>query len=342
MSNQGKIIILLGMAVATLFFGVSIGGANIAPEEILSVFAHRLLAVPLPEGFESINTGLIWDIRLPRVLLAFIVGAALAVSGAIMQSVLKNPLASSYTIGVSAGAGVGAVIVIVGGLSSGLLGMFLMPAMALSFGLTAVFTALFLASRINHNLDTYSTVLMGMVLSIFCNAVIMVLSSKAPHYAQQIILWQMGSFSLKGWTVVGILSVVSVIGIVILLRFTKEMDILTFGDEQAGAIGIDVRRTKIVLILLSATLSAVSVAFVGIIGFVDLIAPHIIRRFFGSRHAYVVPLSGVFGGLFMVLADLVARTVTSPSEISVGAVTALIGAPFFAYIFVIKRRDNGV
>ncbi|MDR2736161.1 MAG: iron ABC transporter permease [Gracilibacteraceae bacterium] len=338
LSKNLKILIFVSCTVLALLLSVSVGGASISLWDIGLVFAHKLFHVPLPDGVDRIVPGLIWNIRLPRVFLSFVVGAALAVSGSVMQSVLKNPLASSYTVGVSSGAGLGAVIVIVCGISSGVLGMFLLPVFAVVFGLGTVFVSVLFASRIDRNLDNFSIVLMGMVLSIFANAVMMTLASMNSRHAQQIVSWQLGSFALKGWVVVGIVSVVSAVVILWLTRYAKEMDVLTFGDEQAGALGLEVKKTKWILIMLSAVLTGVAVAFVGVVGFVDLIAPHIVRRFFGSLHKYVVPLSGLFGGAFMVVADVIARTAVSPSEIPVGSVTALIGAPFFAYVFLRSRQ----
>lgn len=310
--------------------------------DVFRVVGYQLFDLDLPEEMARTTPGLIWNIRLPRVLLSFIVGAALAVSGSVMQSVLKNPLASSYTIGVSSGAGFGAVLVIVLGVSSTFLGMFLMPVVAIVFGMGTIFLSIWFASKVDHNLNNHSIVLIGMIVSIFMNALMMTLASMNSHHAQQIARWQLGSFSMRGWPVVGIVFVVSLVLILLLVRYVKEMDILTFGDEQAAAVGIEVRKIKRRLIAFSAMLTGVSVAFVGIVGFVDLIAPHVVRRFFGSSHKYVVPLSALFGGIFMLLADLVARTIAVPSEVPVGTVTALIGTPFFAYIFLKntgKRRD---
>jgi len=341
-SKRHKIIFLVLCALLSLFIGLSVGGASVSLTDVFRVVGYQLFDLDLPEEMARTTPGLIWNIRLPRVLLSFIVGAALAVSGSVMQSVLKNPLASSYTIGVSSGAGFGAVLVIVLGVSSTFLGMFLMPVVAIVFGMGTIFLSIWFASKVDHNLNNHSIVLIGMIVSIFMNALMMTLASMNSHHAQQIARWQLGSFSMRGWPVVGIVFVVSLVLILLLVRYVKEMDILTFGDEQAAAVGIEVRKIKRRLIAFSAMLTGVSVAFVGIVGFVDLIAPHVVRRFFGSSHKYVVPLSALFGGIFMLLADLVARTIAVPSEVPVGTVTALIGTPFFAYIFLKntgKRRD---
>lgn len=338
--SKPRLLPLVLMAIAALLLGISTGGAYVSLKDICLIFLNRVLLLPLPEGFDMVNAGLIWSIRLPRVLLAFASGASLAVGGAVMQSVLKNPLASSYTVGVSSGAGLGAVIVIVLGISPGVLGMFLTPVFALCFGMLTVVVAVYFASRVNKGMDNNSIILMGMVLSVFANAVMMTLAARNSRHAQQIILWQTGSFALKRWPAAGIVCAAAIAGTILLSRYVREMDLLTFGDEQAAAAGVEVGKTKWLLILLSAALAGISVAFAGVIGFVDLIAPHIIRRFYGASHKYVVPLSALFGGLFMVLADIVARTAASPSEIPVGSVTALIGAPFFAYIFFSKRRKG--
>jgi len=339
-----KISLLALGAILSLLIGISVGGASVSLTDIFHVFRYQLFNVAVPEEMARTTPGLIWNIRLPRVLLSFMVGAALAVSGSVMQSVLKNPLASSYTIGVSAGAGLGAVLIIVLGVSSTFLGMFLLPTVAITFGMGTIFLSIWFASKIDHNLNNHSIVLIGMIVSIFINALMMTVAAMNPLHAQQIARWQLGSFSMRGWPVVGIVFVVSLVLILCLIRYVKEMDVLTFGDEQAAAVGIEVRKTKRRLIALSAMLTGVSVAFVGIVGFVDLIAPHVVRRFFGSSHKYVIPLSALFGGIFMLLADLIARTIAVPAEVPVGTVTALIGTPFFAYIFLknASGRRRGV
>jgi len=326
-----------------LLMGLTVGGASIPIRHVFHVLLYRLAGIQLPQYVEVTTVGLIWNIRLPRVLLSFVVGSSLAVSGSVMQSVLKNPLASSYTIGVSAGAGLGAIIVISFGISASFLGMFLMPVFAIVFGMLTIMLAMVIAKRVSTQLSDYSIILVGMILSVFITAMIRTLASKNASHAQQILRWQLGSFALRGWVVVGIVSGALLLLICCLLHDVKEMDVLTFGDEQASAIGIEVAKTKWRLIMLSTMLTGVAVAFVGMIDFIDLIAPHVIRRFFGSEHRYVIPLSALFGGLFMVFSDLIARTILAPSELPVGTVTALMGAPFFAYLFLKngakKRRE---
>ncbi|MEG1459733.1 MAG: iron ABC transporter permease, partial [Acetivibrio sp.] len=152
--------------------------------------------------------------------------------------------------------------------------------------------------------------------------------------------WQLGSFSMKEWSYVVVLFPIVIGCILFFMRYANEMDIMTFGEEQALSMGIDLKKTKWILIGLTAALTGTAVAFVGIIGFVDLIAPHVVRRFFGSSHKFVIPMSALFGGSFMVLVDILARTLVSPSEIPIGSITALVGAPFFIYLFFQSRREK--
>jgi iron complex transport system permease protein len=284
------------------------------------------------------DQSIIWNLRLPRTLLAFLVGGAVAVSGSVMQSVLKNPLASSYTLGVSSGASLGAALIIVTGFTIPFLGVFTLPVTGLVFGLATVFSAVKFAAMMDKSLETNTIILVGMVFSLFVNAMLTLVTAMARDHLAQLTYWQMGSFSLKDWSNVIILFPLVLIGVILIQNFSKEMDIMTFGEDQAFTMGVDVHKVKWSLLSLSAALTGSAVAFVGVIGFIDLIAPHVVRKIFGSSHKIVIPMSMLFGGSFMVICDLVARTIISPSELPVGAITALIGAPFFAYVYFSRRK----
>ncbi|MCL2201806.1 MAG: iron ABC transporter permease, partial [Oscillospiraceae bacterium] len=157
------------------------------------------------------------------------------------------------------------------------------------------------------------------------------------EHLQRLIFWQMGSFSMRDWPPVIILAPIAVLGIIFIIHYHRELDMMTFGEEQAKTMGVNLKRVKWIMLVTAAALTGGSIAFVGVIGFVDLVSPHIVRRVFGVTHRHVVPLSAVFGGAFMVVCDIVARTVVSPSELPVGVVSALVGAPFFAYIYFGRR-----
>ena len=340
MSLRNKTAVLLIAAVLCLVAGIGIGSVPVSPLAIGRVFAHKLWGAPLPADFPAVYPGLIWSIRVPRVLLAFLVGAGLAVSGAVMQSVLNNPLASSFGLGVSSGAGLGAAVLIVMGVGGGFAGIFLMPVVCLLCGLGSVVFAMAVSAKIDRGLSNNTIILTGMVLSLFLNALMTTLAASNPKYTQRLMLWQLGSFSAKEWRQVFPVAVVVPVCVLCFCALGRELDLMTFGEEQAAALGVALKRTKWVLICLVALLTGTCVAFVGIIGFVDLIAPHVVRRFFGPGHQRLIPLSALFGGTFMVVCDLAARTLASPSEIPIGSITALIGAPFFIYVFLSGRKGG--
>lgn len=333
-----KLIAVILLSLTAVLIGIGNGSVYISPGEIYKSLKSFLFGSPLPEEVSRITYGMVTGIRLPRVSAAFLTGAALAVSGTVMQSVLKNPLASSYGLGVSSGAGLGAAIVMIGGLTSSWLGNFLLPVAGTVFGLVSVIIAVAFAQRIDRNLSNNTIILSGMVLSLFLNALMNTLSAANPEYTHQLLLWQLGTFSGREWTSIGIMAAVTVVCTFIFQCHHKELDIMTFGEEQALTMGVDLKKEKWFLIVLTSFLTGTVVSYVGIIGFVDLIAPHIVRKFFGSSHKWVLPMSALFGGAFMVICDLAGRTLTAPSEIPVGSITALIGTPFFLYIYLISRR----
>ncbi|WP_373600512.1 FecCD family ABC transporter permease [Paraclostridium bifermentans] len=304
----------------------------------MSIILNNIFKIPLREGIDPKDVSIIWSLRLPRVLLAFMVGGCLAVSGSVVQSILKNELASPYTLGVSSGASLGAGLVIVLGISIPFLGQLTLPVIGFLCGLITVYGVIVFSSKIDKTMSNNTIILAGMVFSLFVNALLTTLTALFSEDIKSISLWQMGSFSMKGWSYVRALIPFLLIGFIGVIRYTKEMDILTFGEEQAKAVGVDTNKVKKHLFIFSAVLTGSAVALSGTIGFVDLIAPHMVRRVFGSKHKYVIPMSFVFGGSLMVITDLIARTIVSPAELPVGAITAIIGAPFFAYVYFSKGK----
>ncbi|MGL5692526.1 MAG: FecCD family ABC transporter permease [Peptostreptococcaceae bacterium] len=338
MDNKKKAVVSIFLGLIIIGIGTSVGSSNINLLETLSILGNKLFNIPLSDIVEPKNIGIVWKLRLPRVLLAFLVGGCLATSGAVVQSILKNQLASPYTLGVSSGASLGAGLVIVSGISIPVIGSFTLPLVGFMFGLFTVFVVIAFSSKIDKTMSNNTIILSGMVFSLFVNALLTTLSALFANDIQSISLWQMGSFAMKGWSYVQLIIPFTLIGTVGVMMYTKEMDIITFGEEQAKAVGVDTLKVKSKLFLYSAVLTGGAISLSGTIGFIDLIAPHVVRHVFGSKHKYVIPMSFVFGGCFMVIADLIARTIIVPSELPVGAVTALIGAPFFAYVYFRKKR----
>jgi len=339
-----KIIGAVCLTVISLLLAIGIGTVNISPIDIFRILAHSIFNAHISEHISAANISIIWNLRLPRALLAFFVGAALSVSGAVMQSVLRNPLASSYTLGVASGASLGASLVIFLGVTLPVLAIFTLPILGFGFGLATILFVIAISTRIDTRMENNTIILMGMVFSLFVNAITTLMFALFRESTQQMILWQMGSFarspaiSISAWGMVGIIAPLSVLGIFFIYKYNREMDIMTFGEEQAQSIGVNTKIVKRLLMVLGAALTGASIAFVGTIGFVDLVAPHVVRKLYGSGHRYVIPMSALIGGSFMVLADLVARSVLGHAELPVGVITALIGAPFFAYIYFSRRN----
>jgi iron complex transport system permease protein len=338
MSNRNRIIAGAIISVLIIITAASLGSSGISLGDTVLIFLHKIFKLPLKAGIDPKNVSIVWLLRLPRVLLAFLVGGCLAMSGAVCQSILRNPLASPYILGVSSGASLGAGVIIISGIAIPLFGAFTLPLTGFVFGLLTVFAVAAFSSRIDRSMSNNTIILCGMVFSLFLNAVLTLLSAIFSDDLRRIALWQMGSFAMRGWLYVQLLLPFLVIGAAGILRYTKEMDIMTFDDDQAQSAGVETGAARKKLLVCTAILTGAAVALSGVIGFVDLLAPHAARKITGSRHVYLIPMSFILGGSLLVLTDLLARTVVSPSELPVGAITALIGAPFFAWVYFKGRR----
>jgi iron complex transport system permease protein len=340
MNNSKRIITGAIISLLIIAAAASLGSSGIGLGDTVLIILHKIFRLPLAPDVDPKNVSIVWILRLPRVLLAFLVGGCLAMSGAVCQSILRNPLASPYILGVSSGASLGAGIIIIGGIALPLLGSFTLPLTGFVFGLATVFLVAAFSSYIDKSMSNNTIILCGMVFSLFLGALLTTLSAIFSDDLRRIALWQMGSFAMRGWTYVWLLLPFFAIGTAGIFLYTKEMDILSFGDDQAKTAGVEAGALRKKLLALCAVLTGASVALSGVIGFVDLIAPHAARRITGSGHRHLIPMSFILGGSLMVLTDLVARTVISPSELPVGAITALIGAPFFAWVYFRRRRGS--
>ncbi|MCL2592937.1 MAG: iron ABC transporter permease [Defluviitaleaceae bacterium] len=338
MKKASLFLILIAVCILSLIAGFGLGSVRIAPLESLNIIINRIFGTAPFGAVNQTTETILLRIRLPRVLLAFISGSGLAISGVMMQSVLKNPLASSFTLGVSSGAALGASVAILFNIA--VFGFFTLPIFGLFAGLLTVFLALSVTAKVDKSLQNNSIILTGMAFSLFASAGLTIIMAFSGESINSLIFWQMGSFSRRTSTHVYALLPIVIIGFLIILKFTKAMDVMTLGDEQAKTTGVEVRKMKILLLSLSAIITGSVVAMVGIIGFVDLFTPHIARKMFGSKHRYVIPASALLGGAFMVICDLAARTLLPPIELPVGAITAAIGAPFFMYLYFSGRKRS--
>ena len=320
------------ISLAVICAGASLGSSPISPLDTARIILGR------GGELDPRDIAIVRQLRLPRTLLAFLAGGALGAAGAVFQSVLKNQLASPYIIGLSSGASLGAALVILRGLRLPLLGGFTLPGAGFGAGLLTVLFVIALSARLDRSMSNNTVILLGMVISLFVNALLTTLMALFREELKTLILWQMGSFALKGWPAVILMLPFLGLGGLGLACSCRELDLLSFGEEEAQAAGLEIRRVRGRLFLFASLLAGAAVALCGAIGFVDLIAPHISRRIAGPGHRFALPLSFFAGGCLMVAADLGARTIISPAELPVGAVTAIIGAPFFAWIYFKRGR----
>ncbi len=323
--------------LASVAASVALGSVFVPPAAILETLAG-LLSGSAPSGDDVLYWSIVAELRLPRVLLAFSAGAAFSVAGAVMQSVLQNPLASPFTLGVSAGASLGSALVILFGV-----GTFAFMTAPIAGFIASFLTVAFLirlSRAIDPDLDGPTIILSGMVLSLFLSAILSLLSALSQGPLNRLILWQMGSFALKGWNAAYIALAVAAVSAAAASLFHRELDILTLGDESALSVGVRAARARGLFTVLASLATGVIVSFTGVIGFVDLAVPHLGRRLVGPAHRRLIPLCAILGGTLMTLADLAARTLIPPLDLPVGAITALLGAPFFAKVFLSSRRSR--
>jgi iron complex transport system permease protein len=338
MGNNKRLLLGLAVSLALIGAASSLGSSGISAADTLVIILHKVFRMPLAGGIDPKNVSIVWLLRLPRVLLAFLAGGCLSMGGAVTQSILRNPLASPYILGVSSGASLGAGIIIISGLSLPLVSAFTLPLTGFVFGLCTVFAVVAFSSKIDKSMSNNTVIICGMVFSLFVGALLTTLSALFSEDLKRIALWQMGSFAMRGWLYIRLILPFFVIGTAGVMYYTREMDLLTFGDEEAKSAGVEAGTVRKILLVFAAVLSGAAVSLSGVIGFVDLIAPHAARKIVGSGHRYLAPMSFIIGGSLMVVADLAARTIISPSELPVGAITALIGAPFFAWIYFKRRK----
>ena len=329
--------IALAALVVALAIGVSVGPADLSPATVAEALLVRLpwhpaLSVP------PIDTTIVWQIRLPRVILGALVGAMLAGGGAAYQGVFRNPLADPYLLGVAAGAGLGATLIIVGGGSTGLL-----PAAAFAGAVGAVTVTYVLGSGAGGvgeptgiGGSTASIVLAGVAVAALLTAIQEYLQQQHTQELQQIYTWILGSLSLASWSDITLILPYVVIAAALLLAHRRLLDVLRVGEAEAGSLGVNVARLRLTVVLAATLGTAAAVAVTGLIGFVGIVVPHTVRLTWGASYRIVLPVSMVGGAAFLVLADVAARTVQAPAEIPLTVITATIGAPFF--LFVLRSR----
>ncbi|MFI8334853.1 FecCD family ABC transporter permease [Pseudomonas taetrolens] len=318
-----------------LLAGVAIGETAIEPRVVLQVLANKLWSAG--HVLDPIDEGIVWNYRLTRALVAAACGAGLATCGVILQSLLRNPLADPYLLGISAGASTGAVLVALLGLGAGAISL----SVGAFAGALAAFGLVILLARVSGPASgTGQIILAGIAASQLFNAItaFLITKSASAEQARGIMFWLLGNLSGVRWPSVGLAVPVALFGLAVCLWHRRALDAFTFGADSAASLGIPVRRVQFTLISCAALVAAVMVSIVGSIGFVGLVIPHAARLLLGTGHARLLPASALGGALFLIAADILSRTLIKGQVIPVGVVTALVGAPVFALILIGRRN----
>ncbi|MBD8032638.1 MULTISPECIES: FecCD family ABC transporter permease [Solibacillus] len=316
----------IALLLCSLWIGVSFGTVNIP------------ISTLWDKATDPIAYSILWKIRMPRVILAAIVGASLAIAGAAFQGLLKNPLADPYTLGISSGASVGAVMTIFLGISIPVLGAFTLPVFSMAGAAFTMVIVLSFARLVDRSMKMETLILTGIIFSSFLGSCISLMVALTGEELRAIIGWLLGSVSMRGWSYVNMVLPFMIIGTSIIWFNRRELNAMIYGEERAQYLGVNVKRSKYMILAGGSILTGSAVAASGTIGFVGLVVPHMIRLLVGADHRHLLTLSFLNGASLLVICDLVSRTIISPVELPIGVITSFIGAPVFAYIFFKQRR----
>jgi iron complex transport system permease protein len=319
-------------ALVSVLIGISVGPAPIGVGSIVESAASHLPFLGVHSHLSAPDSAVVWQIRLPRVVLGFLVGSMLACAGATYQGVFRNPLVDPYLLGVAAGAGLGATLMIV--YANQASGGNLLPVGAFVGGAVAVVVA-YAVGRVSRGTAAFA--LAGVTITAFLTAIQTFVQQEHSDTLEAVYSWILGSLVTAGWHDVLLLLPYVAVSATVLLLHRRVLDVMTLGDEEAATLGVNVGRTRLVLVTAATLGTAAAVAVSGLIGFLGIIVPHFVRLVAGGSYRVVLPLSLLVGGGFLVLCDVLARTVMSPRELPIGVVTAFFGAPFFAVVLRTSR-----
>lgn len=340
--RKTRIVCLLGLVVVLLFviaIATIFGSVDVPLGTISRIIVNALPFVHLDQTWTDGLATIVLDIRLPRIIMAGLVGAALATAGATYQGLFRNPLADPYLIGVAQGASLGAVIGFLLPFSLSFGGFGAIPFFAFIGALLATVTV-YLLARIGKTMPVSTLILAGVALSALLSSIVSYLIISSDERLHSIVFWLMGSFNGTKWDEVLVVFLYILVGTAVILLFSRVLNVMQLDEEQAQQLGVNVEQMKIILLAAATLITAAGVAFVGTIGFVGIIVPHAVRLIWGADHRFLLPFSVLSGAIFMVLTDLVARTIMAPAEIPIGVITAICGAPFFLYL--LRRRKKAI
>jgi iron complex transport system permease protein len=332
-------MLVTGIAlILVVVLSTAIGPSDVPISTVIGVLLSHLPWLHLHSSASAIDQAIVWDVRLPRVVLGGLVGSMLAAGGASYQGVFRNPLADPYLLGVAAGAGLGATIVIIANAGSAEL----LPAAAFIGGVAAVTLTYLVGAKFGARSSGISIVLAGVAVAALFTAVQTNLQQQHFLDLQSVYAWILGSLSVATWSDVWLILPYVTVSAVVLLAHRRLLDVLRLGEEEASSLGVSPRRVRLIVVAAATLGTAAAVSVSGLIGFVGIIVPHMVRLTTNASYRVVLPVSMISGAAFLILADLVARTIESPAEVPLGVVTAFVGAPFFIFVLRSRRAQQGV
>jgi len=324
--------------VAAVLVGAAVGPAGVPLDAVVRIILSRLTGADLAGGLPRQWQDIVWEIRLPRVILAGLVGASLALAGATYQAIFRNPLADPYLIGVAAGAGFGAAIAVVAGWDFTFYQMSPLTIMTFAGALAAAGIS-YLLARVGRTVPVTTLLLAGVAIGSLASSATSYLIISSGNKGLEIYSWILGGFNDSSWQRLWLLAPYLLPAAVLVLAHGRILNVMQLDEEQARQLGVNVERVKLLLIGVATLATAAAVSVAGVIGFVGLIVPHFVRLLWGPDHRQLLPLSMVLGAAFLILADVPARTINAPSEIPVGIITALCGTPLFLLLLRLRQRS---
>lgn len=336
-------ILLICLLLLCMVICAAVGSAGLSVKESLLIIASRIPLIGKQVDLKSMKevyVRIVWDIRMPRILLAGFTGCGLSVVGAVFQGIFRNPLADPHILGVSSGAALGATIAMLTGIGVNFLGQGAIVLFSFASALLTVFLV-YQISSIGYRSSGVTIILAGTVISTMFFSVISLLMSLNHDQIEKVYLWTLGSFSAATWSKVLILALFVIVGTATMYLFSRELDAMVTGNDVAESLGIHTAKVRKILIIFASVVVAACVSVSGIIGFAGLVIPHSIRLLSGPGHKKLIPLCCVAGAIFMIVCDTIGRSILSPSEIPVGVITAILGTPYFLFLLYRNNRKLG-
>lgn len=346
LNNRTTLIVLIVILVELCFISLVFGPVSISFRQALDIILHKIgfFINDSRSSFDSIHISVLWDIRIPRMIMGFLVGIALGTSGAILQGLFRNPLVDPGFIGVSSGAAVGAMVSIMFSSSIELyfpnaIVNFILPVLAI-LGALVTTLMIYVMSKVSSKTNIMAMLLSGIAVNALAGAIIgLFISISSDSELRTFTFWTLGGLDNANWLVVTISGLFILTSFAIIYFKKNQLDIFMLGDAEAHNLGVNVERLKRMIILIASIMVGISVSFCGMIGFIGLVTPHLVRLFISSKHKYLIPGSAVLGAILLISSDLISKTIISPAQLPIGVVTSIIGAPFFIWL-IFKQKSR--